>query len=178
MQQSTHFLGVANKKILWQSKQMNIKQIVVSIALCGFSTGLHTLPVPHIVVHKPKVSLVGIPAYIKLAAKKSGLPPKLIKAVIYTESRGKENAISSAGAIGVMQLEPATAKSLGVNPWNPKENVIGGARYLARLIKRFGGLWRGLEAYNEGETALMQGNVFPQAVSYATNVIRYESTES
>ena len=77
-----------------------------------------------------------------------------------------------------MQLEPATAKSLGVNPWNPKENVIGGARYLARLIKRFGGLWRGLEAYNEGETALMQGNVFPQAVSYATNVIRYESTEN
>ena len=157
---------------------MNIKQIVAFIAFCGFSAGLHTLPVPHIVVHKPKVSLVGIPAYIKLAAKKSGLPPPLIAAVIHVESRGKENVVSSAGAVGLMQLEPTTAKMLHVNPWNPKQNIVGGARYLARLIKRFGGLWRGLEAYNEGETALMQGNVFPQAVSYAKNVIRYESMES
>ena len=157
---------------------MNIKKIVVFIAFCGFSVGLHTLPVPHIVVHKPKVSLVGIPAYIQKAAQVSGLPPRLINAVIYTESRGKENAVSSAGAIGLTQLEPATAKSLGVNPWNPEQNVIGGARYLARLIKRFGGLWRGLEAYNEGETALMQGKAYPAAERYAIDVIRYESEES
>ena len=177
MQQSTHFLGVANKKILWQSKQMNIKQIVVSIALCGFSTGLHTLPVPHIVVHKPKVSLVGIPAYIKLAAKKSGLPPRLIKAVIHIESRGHEHIVSSAGAVGLMQLEPTTAKILGVNPWNPKENVVGGALYLAKLVKRFGNVKDALISYNEGETALMQGKIYPAADKYAVEVIRYESTE-
>ena len=176
MQQSTHFLGVAHKKILWHTSPMNIKQLLVSIALCGFSASLSSLPIPHITIPKPK--LVGLPAYIKIAAKKSGLPPKLIAAVVHVESRGKDNAVSNAGAIGLMQLMPATAKMLHVNPWNAKQNVIGGSEYLARLIKRFGGLWRGLEAYNEGETALMQGNVFPQAVSYATNVIRYESTES
>ena len=178
MQQSTHFLGVDTKKILCYFSRMNIKQIIVSIALCGFSTGLHTLPVPHIVVHKPKVSLVGIPAYVQIASKKSGLPPRLIAAVIHVESHGHERIVSSAGAIGLTQLEPATAKSLGVNPWNPKQNVIGGAKYLAQLIKRFGGLWRGLEAYNEGETALMQGKVYPAAQRYAVNVVRYESTES
>ena len=157
---------------------MNIKNLVVSIALCGFSTGVHTLPVPHIPIHKSKPHLVGLPEYVQKAAQVSGLPPRLIAAVIHVESHGHERIVSSAGAIGLMQLEPATAKSLGVNPWNPKQNVIGGAKYLAQLIKRFGGLWRGLEAYNEGETALMQGKVYPAAQRYAVNVVRYESEES
>ena len=178
MQQSTHFLGVANKKFLWQTKQMNIKQIVAFIAFCGFSAGLHTLPVPHIVVHKPKVSLVGIPAYIKLAAKKSGLPPPLIAAVIHVESRGKENLVSSAGAVGLMQLTKNTAKMLHVNPWNPKQNIVGGALYLAKLIRQFSSIEKALIAYNEGPTALAQGKVYTQSVTYAKNVIRYESTES
>ena len=178
MQQSTHFLGVANKKILWQSKQMNIKQIVVSIALCGFSTGLHTLPVPHIVIHKPKPHLTVIQKYVQIAAKKSGLPPRLIAAVIHVESRGNVDAVSSAGAVGLMQLTKNTAKMLHVNPWNPKQNIVGGARYLARLIKRFGGLWLGLEAYNTGPTNVAEGRVCPSAVIYATNVVRRMSEES
>ena len=157
---------------------MNIKKIIVFIAFCGFSAGLHTLPVPHIVVHKPKPHLVGIPAYIKLAAKKSGLPPPLIAAVIHVESRGKENVVSSAGAVGLMQLTKNTAKMLHVNPWNPKQNIVGGARYLARLIKRFGGLWLGLEAYNTGPTNVAEGRVCPSAVIYATNVVRRMSEES
>ena len=81
---------------------MNIKQIVVSIAFCGFSASVGSLPVPHITIHKPKPPLVGIPAYVQIAAKKSGLPPKLIKAVIYVESRGEVKVVSSAGAIGPM----------------------------------------------------------------------------
>ena len=157
---------------------MNIKQLVAFIALCGFSTGLHTLPVPHIVVHKPKPPLVGIPAYVQIASKKSGLPTKLIKAVIHVESHGKVNAVSSAGAVGLMQLTKNTAKMLHVNPWNPKQNIVGGARYLARLIKRFGGLWLGLEAYNTGPTNVAEGRVCPSAVIYATNVVRRMSEES
>ncbi len=157
---------------------MNTKKIVVFIAFCGFSAGVGSLPVPHIPVHKPKPSLVGIPKYVQIAAKKSGLPPRLIKAVIHAESHGHEHIVSSAGAIGLTQLEPATAKSLGVNPYNPEQNVIGGAVYLAKLVRRFGGLWRGLEAYNEGETALAQGKLYPAAERYATDVIRYESTEN
>ena len=157
---------------------MNIKKIIVFIAFCGFSAGLHTLPVPHIVVHKPKPPLVGIPAYIKKAARISGLPTKLIAAVVHVESRGKENAVSSAGAIGPMQLEPATAKMLGVNPYNVEQNIIGGSEYLAKLVRRFGGLWLGLEAYNTGPTNVAEGRVCPSAVIYATNVVRRMSEES
>ena len=157
---------------------MNIKKIIVLIAFCGFSASVSSLPVPHISIHKPTSRLVGLPAYIKKAARISGLPTKLIAAVVHVESRGKENAVSSAGAIGLTQLEPSTAKMLHVNPWNPKQNVVGGAVYLAKLVRRFGGLWRGLEAYNEGPTAVANGYVCRQAVDYATKVIRYESTES
>ena len=159
---------------------MNIKQIVAFIAFCGFSAGIGNLPVPvpHIPVHKPKPSLVGIPKYVQIAAKKSGLSPKLIEAVVHVESRGKVDAVSNAGAIGPMQLMPATAKMLHVNPWNAKQNVIGGSEYLARLIKRFGSLWLALEAFNTGPTNVANGNVCQQAVKYATDVIRFESVES
>ena len=176
--QSTHFLGVAHKKIVWHTKNMNVKKLIVLIAFCGFSASLSSSPVPHITIHKPKPPLVGIPAYVQIASKKSGLSPQLIAAVVHVESHGKENAVSSAGAIGLMQLEPATAKMLHVNPWNPKQNIEAGSLYLAQLIKRFGSLWLALEAFNQGPTAVANGYVCRQAVAYATKVIRYESTES
>lgn len=157
---------------------MNIKQIIVSIALCGFSTGVHTLPVPHIVIHKPKPHLTGIPKYVQIAARKSGLSPRLIKAVIHVESHGHERIVSSAGAIGLTQLEPATAKMFHANPWNPKQNIEAGALYLARLIKRFGSIWLALEAYNTGPTNVAEGRVCHSAVIYATNVVRRMSEES
>ena len=157
---------------------MNIKQIVAFIAFCGFSAGLHTLPVPHIVVHKPKPHLTGLLAIFQIASKKSGLSPRLIAAVVHVESRGKIKVVSSAGAIGPMQLMPTTANMLGVNPYNPKENILGGAEYLAQLVHRFGSLWLALEAFNQGPTAVANGYVCRQAVAYATKVIRYESTES
>ena len=169
---------VCNQSSLCYPSYMNIKKILVSIAFCGFSASLASSPVPHITIHKPKPPLVGIPAYIKKAARISGLPTKLIAAVIHVESRGKIKVVSSAGAIGPMQLEPATAKMLHVNPWNPKQNVVGGAKYLEQLIKRFGSLWLALEAFNTGPTNVADGRVCHAAVSYANNVIRYESTES
>ena len=136
---NTYFM-VCNQSSLCYPSYMNIKKILVSIAFCGFSASLASSPVPHITIHKPKPPLVGIPAYIKKAARISGLPTKLIAAVVHVESRGKENAVSSAGAIGPMQLEPATAKMLHVNPYKPEQNVVGGAVYLAKLVRRFGGL--------------------------------------
>ena len=157
---------------------MNTKKIVVFIAFCGFSAGVGSLPVPHIVIHKPKPHLTVIQKYVQIAAKKSGLPPRLIAAVIHVESRGNVDAVSSAGAIGPMQLMGSTAKMLGVNPWNPEQNIEAGALYLAQLIKRFGGLWLGLEAYNTGPTNVAEGRVCPSAVIYATNVVRRMSEES
>lgn len=157
---------------------MNIKKIIVLIAFCGFSASVSSLPVPHISIHKPTSRLVGLPAYIKKAARISGLPTKLIAAVVHVESRGKENAVSSAGAIGPMQLEPATAKMLHVNPYKPEQNVVGGALYLAQMIKRFGSIRKALIAYNEGPTSFAQGQVCPASLSYAAKVVRYESTGS
>ena len=157
---------------------MNVKKLIVLIAFCGFSASLSSSPVPHITIHKPKPPLVGIPAYVQIASKKSGLSPQLIAAVVHVESHGKENAVSSAGAVGLMQLTKNTAKMLHVNPWNPKQNIVGGALYLAKLIRQFSSIEKALIAYNEGPTALAQGKVYTQSVTYAKNVIRYESTES
>ena len=136
------------------------------------------MPVPHIVIHKPKVSLVGIPSIFQSASKKSGLSPQLIAAVVHVESRGKSNLVSSAGAIGPMQIMPTTANMLGVNPYNTEQNIIGGSEYLAKLIRQFGNIKKALIAYNEGPTALAQGKVYTQSVTYAKNVIRYESMEN
>ena len=155
---------------------MNSK-ILTLVVLSIFSGSVHEQPVPPIHI-PPKPKLTGLPAYVHHAAKVSGLPPKLIEAVIHVESRGHLKVVSSAGAIGPMQLEPVTAKFLHVNPWNPKQNVVGGAKYLEQLIKRFGSLWLALEAFNTGPTNVADGRVCHAAVSYANNVIRYESTES
>lgn len=81
-------------------------------------------------------------------------PPSLVKAVIQVESAGKPKAVSPKGATGLMQLMPATAKDLGVNPTNAQENVEGGSRYLQQLISKYGKTDIGLAAYNWG-----QGNV-------------------
>jgi soluble lytic murein transglycosylase-like protein len=66
------------------------------------------------------------------------IPQALIRAVIRTESDYDPQVVSSAGALGLMQLMPATARAMGVtNVWDPRQNVMGGARYLQTLAKRF-----------------------------------------
>lgn len=89
---------------------------------------------------------------INSAADRENLPPELLRAVIKQESSFKPCAISSAGAQGLMQLMPETALDLHVNdPFNPRENIRGGAAYLKQLVTRYGGdLRRALGAYNAG----------------------------
>jgi soluble lytic murein transglycosylase-like protein len=85
------------------------------------------------------------------AAALHGLDPKLLHALVVTESAYQSDAVSPVGAAGLTQLMPATALELGVrNRFDPVENLRGGADYLARQILRFGDLRLALAAYNSG----------------------------
>ncbi len=112
------------------------------------------------------------------AARKAHISPRLVASVLHVENRGEINEsahrVSSAGAIGPMQLMPATAwEDLRVNPWNPRQNIDGGARYLASLLRRFGGNRRlALIAYNAGPTLVAMGGRPASAVMYADAVLR------
>jgi soluble lytic murein transglycosylase len=95
---------------------------------------------------------------IERAAKRYRISPALIKAVIRVESNFKPDAISHAGAQGLMQLMPETGKQFGIdNPFDPEQSIMGGARYLRYLINVFNGnLRRALAGYNAGENAVFR----------------------
>lgn len=89
------------------------------------------------------------------AADKYGLPRRLVRLVMEAESGYQPNAVSPKGAIGLMQLMPETARTLGVDPNDPVQNVDAGARYLRDLLLKYdGGLWHALAAYNAGPGAV------------------------
>lgn len=103
----------------------------------------------------PQEHAVGVPGRyagkIRELAARFDLSPSLLEALVWQESRWRENAVSPAGARGLAQLMPGTARYLGVNPDDPFANLEGGARYLREQIDRFDGdLEKALAAYNAG----------------------------
>ncbi len=106
---------------------------------------------------------------IKQASREYGVPTWLIKAVIAAESAGRADAISPAGAKGLMQLMDATATEVGVeNVFDPTENIRGGTRYLRWMLDRFGSIPLALAAYNAGPGAVERyGNIPPYAETRA-----------
>lgn len=112
---------------------------------------------------------------IDAAAKKHQLNPALLKAVIHAESAFKPQAVSSAGAQGLMQLMPLTQKTYQVsNPYNPAQNINGGAAYLKHLKNTYSTMDVYLAAYNSGETAVERyGRTippFPETQEYVRRV--------
>jgi hypothetical protein len=96
---------------------------------------------------------IGVRAYTSLVqriARRYSVEWKLVMAIIASESGGDPNAVSPAGAVGLMQLMPETATHLGVDPWDPEQNVEGAVRYLSMLLSTFGSVDLTLIAYNAG----------------------------
>ncbi len=100
----------------------------------------------------PAISGLEADNLITSAAKREDISASLLRAVIKRESAFRPCAISEKGALGLMQLMPATAEQFGVqDPFNPRQNVLGGAAFLKQLLNRFGGDVRlALGAYNAG----------------------------
>jgi soluble lytic murein transglycosylase-like protein len=112
---------------------------------------------------------------IEEAAGQTGLPQELISAVIAAESGYRPDAVSSAGALGLMQLMPGTARSLGVeDPLDPRQNVLGGSRYLSQQLQQFGSVEKALAAYNAGPHAVQRyGGIppYPETEHYVRRVM-------
>jgi hypothetical protein len=111
---------------------------------------------------------------IDAIAAREGISGALFRSLIEQESSGNMNARSSAGAIGFSQLMPGTARGLGVDPFDPEQNLIGGARYLKQMIDMFGGnIERALIAYNAGPGGGAPG----ESRAYAQRVIAGAGTQ-
>jgi soluble lytic murein transglycosylase-like protein len=115
-------------------------------------------------------SLAGVPYadVFASAASRYGLPPALLAAVAKVESGYNPQAVSVAGAQGLMQIMPATAQGLGVNPFDPSQAIDGAARVLSGNLREFGSLPLALAAYNAGGGAVRKyGGIPPFAETQA-----------
>ena len=118
-----------------------------------------------------------IDALIEQYSAKNGLDSAFVKAVIKQESGFQPKVTSHCGAMGLMQLMPATASSLGVtDAYDPEQNIAGGTKYLKGLLDRFGGNKSlALAAYNAGPNAVANYNGIPpykEKQNYVKNIIR------
>ena len=110
------------------------------------------------------------------AAKKYGVPTNVFLALVQKESQGNPNAVSPAGAMGLTQLMPDTAKAMGVSdPHDPLQALDGGARYLKQQLDKFGSVPLALAAYNAGPGNVMKyGGVppFKETQNYVSTVMK------
>lgn len=105
---------------------------------------------------------VRVLAFIRAAEIRHALPAGLLEALVEVESAFQADAVSRAGAMGLAQLMPATAKALGVlNPFDARANLDGGARFLRAMLDRFGSVSLALAAYNAGPGAVLRSRGVP-----------------
>ena len=119
----------------------------------------------------------GFDRLIRFAAEKFDVDPALVKAVVAAESNFDQHAISPVGAQGLMQLMPETARAMGVgSPFDAKDNLNGGVRYLRAMLDRFDDTKYALAAYNAGPEAVVRHDgipPYPETREYVKRVLRF-----
>lgn len=124
----------------------------------------------------PAASLLTPQELVTVAAKKHGLPPAFVDSVVDAESGYRVDAVSSKGAIGLMQLMPATAQAYGADPSVPQQNVEAGTQYLRELLLRYkddeNQVSRAVAAYNAGPGAVDRYRGVPPYRETQTHVLR------
>jgi soluble lytic murein transglycosylase-like protein len=117
---------------------------------------------------------------VEHAAGLAGISPAILSALVWKESRWNPSALSPKGAVGLTQLMPGTARELGVNPNDPFQNLIGGARYFRQVLESFDyDVEKALAAYNAGPNRVRKANGVPRIAEtqlYVTSVINRAST--
>ncbi len=156
-------------------------------AVTGYEQEPTVAPVAAVVAPVPVAPVVTAPVAISLnpkemtraAAKVEGIPAQFIESVMATESAYRLNALSPKGAIGLMQLMPGTARTLGADPHNPQQNVAAGARYLRELLVKYeknpDQVLRALAAYNAGPGAVDRYKgipPYPETIAYVRRVLK------
>jgi hypothetical protein len=148
--------------------------IIVGGALCAVVSNIVVVGPVQADTYQPPPAIL---AHIKNAAARHNISERIVYAMIESESRFNPKAVSSRGALGLMQLMPSTASILGVrDAFDPRQNVDAGVRHFRVLIDRFGGnLSLALAAYNAGEPAVIRHKgipPYPETRQYVNRVLR------
>lgn len=163
---NTYFLAVGLGLVLGLSCTRPVRADHIAIVLDqhGHKMYINTGEIPkgstQPITLMPPRNLVRL---VERAASKHQVDPELVHAIIQVESAYNPNAVSRKGALGLMQLIPATARRFGVqNAFDPAQNIEGGVNYLKQLIDFFGGdLSLSLAAYNAGENSVLRNGGVP-----------------
>ena len=157
----------------WSAQSTNqwlLQNMLQNSPFSNLSGGISTIASPN------SPTSADVNTAVQAAAAKYGIPENLIRGIIQQESGGNPNAVSPAGALGLMQLMPATARELSVaNPFDIHQNIAGGTRYFASLLQKYNGdTPLALAAYNAGSGAVdkYQGiPPYPETRAYVANVL-------